>query len=68
MFYGLNFYFFSKSLCFSDERGVYYALDLGGTNFRVLRVELGGDEGSNIHQESAEAKIPPALMRGNSDV
>lgn len=27
-----------------DEKGLYYALDLGGTNFRVLRVQLGGKE------------------------
>ncbi|KAL3648584.1 Hexokinase isoenzyme 2 [Castilleja foliolosa] len=28
----------------SDEEGVFYALDLGGTNFCVLRVQLGGKE------------------------
>lgn len=27
-----------------DERGSFYALDLGGTNFRVLRVLLGGKD------------------------
>ncbi|KAH7512925.1 hypothetical protein FEM48_Zijuj12G0142100 [Ziziphus jujuba var. spinosa] len=27
-----------------DEKGLYYALDLGGTNFRVLRVQLGGKD------------------------
>lgn len=53
---------------FSDEEGVFYALDLGGTNFRVLRVELGGRERGIVHQEFAEASIPPALMSGSSDV
>ncbi|KAL8466103.1 hypothetical protein ACS0TY_035278 [Phlomoides rotata] len=52
----------------SDEKGVYYALDLGGTNFCVLRVELGGDGAGNIHQEFTEASIPPALMCGKSEV
>lgn len=49
-----------------DEEGVYYALDLGGTNFRVLRVELGGN-GGILGQEFAEASIPPELMVGESD-
>ncbi|KAK4482006.1 hypothetical protein RD792_012922 [Penstemon davidsonii] len=50
-----------------DEDGVFYALDLGGTNFRVLRVQLGGKEGGIVHQEFTEASIPPALMGGTSD-
>ncbi|KAL7114113.1 hypothetical protein ACP275_04G099600 [Erythranthe tilingii] len=50
-----------------EEEGVFYALDLGGTNFRVLRVQLGGKEGGIVHQEFAEASIPPALMSGTSD-
>lgn len=62
----------AKILCLSpflsDEEGVFYALDLGGTNFRVLRVELGGKERGVVHQEFAEASIPPALMSGSSDV
>ncbi|KAJ1382572.1 Hexokinase, binding site [Sesbania bispinosa] len=27
-----------------NEKGLFYALDLGGTNFRVLRVQLGGKD------------------------
>ncbi|XP_073299290.1 hexokinase-1-like [Primulina huaijiensis] len=50
-----------------DEDGVFYALDLGGTNFRVLRVQLGGKDEGIVHQEFAEASIPPALMCGSSD-
>ncbi|KAL3618287.1 hexokinase A [Castilleja foliolosa] len=50
-----------------DEEGVFYALDLGGTNFRVLRVQLGGKERGIVHQEFAEASIPEELMRGTSD-
>ncbi|CAM6098379.1 unnamed protein product [Calypogeia fissa] len=45
-----------------DERGLYYALDLGGTNFRVLRVQLGGKEGRVIKQEYEEVAIPHKLM------
>ncbi|KAM3375029.1 hexokinase-2 [Capsicum galapagoense] len=50
-----------------DEAGVFYALDLGGTNFRVMRVQLGGHDGGIIRQEFAEASIPPNLMVGTSE-
>ncbi|KAL2456414.1 Hexokinase-2 [Abeliophyllum distichum] len=49
-----------------DEEGVFYALDLGGTNFRVLRVLLGGKEKRVIKNESEELSIPPHLMVGSS--
>ncbi|KAJ0531347.1 putative hexokinase [Helianthus annuus] len=46
-----------------DEEGVYYALDLGGTNFRVLSVQLAGKSGIKS-QEFVEVSIPPQLMVG----
>lgn len=46
-----------------SEEGLFYALDLGGTNFRVLRVQLGGKD---IKPESREVSIPPHLMSGNA--
>ncbi|KAK1413882.1 hypothetical protein QVD17_29618 [Tagetes erecta] len=48
-----------------DETGIFYALDLGGTNFRVLRVKLGGVE--NVKKEFQEVSIPPNLMIGKSE-
>lgn len=42
-------------------------MDLGGTNFRVLRVQLGGLEGRVIKQEYEEVAIPPELMLGTSE-
>ncbi|CAH9063560.1 unnamed protein product [Cuscuta epithymum] len=50
-----------------DEDGVFYALDLGGTNFRVLRVQLGGKVDGIVHQEFTEASIPPDLMIGSAE-
>ncbi|WJX54206.1 hexokinase A [Trifolium repens] len=50
-----------------DEEGLYYALDLGGTNFRVLRVHLGGKEKGVISREANEVSIPPQLMTGSSE-
>ncbi|KAK0595609.1 hypothetical protein LWI29_008336 [Acer saccharum] len=50
-----------------DEKGIFYALDLGGTNFRVLRVQLGGKDAGIVKQEFEEVSIPPNLMTGTSD-
>ncbi|KAL6274582.1 hypothetical protein ACE6H2_025274 [Prunus campanulata] len=50
-----------------DEQGLFYALDLGGTNFRVLRVQLGGKEKRVVKQEFDEVSIPPNLMTGTSE-
>ncbi|XP_027335628.1 hexokinase-2-like [Abrus precatorius] len=50
-----------------NEEGLYYALDLGGTNFRVLRVQLGGKGCGIINQEFTEVSIPSNLMGGTSD-
>lgn len=58
----------TTSIAYRDEKGLYYALDLGGTNFRVLRVHLGGKEKGVIGQEFAEVSIPPHLMTGTSEV
>ncbi|RZC68518.1 hypothetical protein C5167_031785 [Papaver somniferum] len=49
-----------------DEHGLFYALDLGGTNFRVLRVQLGGRDGRVAKQEFTEVSIPPELMIATS--
>ncbi|KAJ9538752.1 hypothetical protein OSB04_031485 [Centaurea solstitialis] len=47
------------------ETGIFYALDLGGTNFRVLRVKLGGVD--NVKKEFQEVSIPPNLMIGKTE-
>ncbi|CAN1814666.1 Hexokinase-2, chloroplastic [Linum perenne] len=50
-----------------NEKGLFYALDLGGTNFRVLRVQLGGKEDRVIATESEQVSIPQDLMFGTSE-
>lgn len=47
-----------------NEKGLFYAVDLGGTNFRVLRVCLGGKKGEVFSQEYKEMAIPRELMTG----
>lgn len=42
-------------------------MDLGGTNFRILRVHLKGEGGGLAAQEFTEVSIPPNLMVGTSD-
>lgn len=54
------------AVLYRNERGLYYAVDLGGTNFRVLRVQLGGLQERVIKQEYEEVAIPPELMLGTS--
>lgn len=51
-----------------NENGLFYALDLGGTNFRVLRVQLGGKEERVIATEFDQVSIPKDLMFGTSEV
>lgn len=54
--------------CFSDEKGVCYALDLGGSNFRVLRVLLEGKQQRIADLQVEKQSIPPHLMTGTSEV
>lgn len=49
-----------------DEEGLFYALDLGGTNFRSIRVHLGGKGKGVVNMEAEEVSIPPHLMTGSS--
>ncbi|CAL0323852.1 unnamed protein product [Lupinus luteus] len=50
-----------------NEKGLFYALDLGGTNFRVLRVQLGGKDERVIATEFEQVSIPQDLMFGTSN-
>ncbi|WOL14140.1 hexokinase-2 [Canna indica] len=58
---------FVDKLPTGDEEGLFYGLDLGGTNFRVLRVQLGGRGRRVTAQENKQVAIPPSLMFGKSD-
>lgn len=49
-----------------QEEGLYYAVDLGGTNFRVARIQLGNGDIQNW--EFQEVAIPPELMLGTRKV
>ncbi|XP_076367872.1 hexokinase type 2-like isoform X2 [Tachypleus tridentatus] len=44
-----------------SEKGKFLALDLGGTNFRVLLIDLDGDD---FHMENEVFEIPEKIMIG----
>ncbi|XP_043723305.1 hexokinase-3-like isoform X3 [Telopea speciosissima] len=53
---------FVDNLPDGNEKGTYYAFHLGGTNFRVLRVQLGGKESKIMGHEVKRQPIPQHLM------
>ncbi|KAM0887676.1 hypothetical protein ACQ4PT_028855 [Festuca glaucescens] len=55
------------SLPTGNETGLFYALDLGGTNFRVLRVQLGGKDKRVVDSESEQVSIPKEIMHGTTE-
>ncbi|XP_075635836.1 hexokinase-3 [Castanea sativa] len=57
---------FVDTLPNGSEKGIYYALDLGGTNFRVLRVQLGGQR-SILEPDVERQPIPQHLMTSTSE-
>lgn len=46
-----------------SERGKFLALDLGGTNFRVLLIHLKGDD--DFEMQSKIYAIPQSIMIGS---
>ncbi|MED6184425.1 Hexokinase-4, chloroplastic [Stylosanthes scabra] len=53
---------FVEDLPSGNEKGLFYALDLGGTNFRVLRVQLAGKDERVVAVDFDQVSIPPELM------
>ncbi|KAF2983406.1 hypothetical protein EK904_011444 [Melospiza melodia maxima] len=61
---------YNKNLGFSwclggGEDGDFLALDLGGTNFRVLRVKVSDNGLRKVEMENQIYAIPEELMRGS---
>ncbi|KAK3259892.1 hypothetical protein CYMTET_31126, partial [Cymbomonas tetramitiformis] len=57
---------FATFLPTGKETGTFFALDLGGTNFRILRVTLKGD-GSRPDVKTMDMRCPPHLMTGSAE-
>lgn len=50
-----------------SERGKFLALDLGGTNFRVLLITLDGDQIDKTKIENTIFTIPQEIMLGSGE-
>ncbi|XP_060763498.1 hexokinase-2 [Neoarius graeffei] len=56
---------FVRSTPDGTEKGEFLALDLGGTNFRVLRVKVSSNGKQTVEMENQIYAIPETLMRGS---
>ncbi|KAM6432052.1 hexokinase-2-like [Liasis olivaceus] len=56
---------FVRSIPDGTEEGDFLALDLGGTNFRVLRVKVADNGSKKVEMENRIYDIPEELMRGS---
>ncbi|XP_007427414.1 hexokinase-1, partial [Python bivittatus] len=50
-----------------SERGDFLALDLGGTNFRVLMVQVKSQEEGGVHISSETYTIPPEITQSTGN-
>lgn len=69
--YCIHYFFCSVIFYISVEKGSYLALDLGGTNFRVLLVTIKdnkSDDGKpSIEMDSQIYKMPNDVITGNGE-
>ncbi|KAF5899044.1 hexokinase-2-like, partial [Clarias magur] len=56
---------FVRSTPDGTEKGDFLALDLGGTNFRILRVKVSSNGKQTVEMENQIYAIPETLMRGS---
>ena len=51
-----------RAVSVGEERGEFLALDLGGTNFRVLLITLEGETKSSM--KSKIYRVPDSIQKG----
>lgn len=54
------------NVVYVSEEGEFLALDLGGTNFRVLRIQINR-EGRGIQMDNQVYKMPTDVMTGTGE-
>ena len=57
----------SVCLLLTTEKGDFLALDLGGTNFRVLHVRVLEEEQKMLKMDSQICAIPQEMMLGTGE-
>ncbi|XP_044515113.1 hexokinase-1 isoform X2 [Gracilinanus agilis] len=56
---------FVRSIPDGTEKGDFIALDLGGSSFRILRVQVSHDKNQQVEMDSEVYETPDRIMRGN---
>lgn len=56
-----------KSNCYPTERGKFLALDLGGTNFRVMVVKIRTGMRNSVRMYNKIYAIPHEIMQGTGE-
>nr|XP_012618107.1 hexokinase-1 isoform X1 [Microcebus murinus] len=56
---------FVRSIPDGSEKGDFIALDLGGSSFRILRVQVNHEKNQNVHMESEIYDTPENIMHGS---
>nr|XP_036858867.1 hexokinase-1 [Manis javanica] len=56
---------FVRSIPDGSEKGDFIALDLGGSFFRILRVQVNHEKNQNVHMESEIYDTPENIVQGS---
>ncbi|KAF4018875.1 hypothetical protein G4228_010598 [Cervus hanglu yarkandensis] len=56
---------FVRSIPDGSEKGDFIALDLGGSSFRILRVQVNHEQNQAVHMESEAYDTPENIMHGS---
>uniref|UniRef100_A0A8C2SBZ9 Hexokinase-2 n=1 Tax=Capra hircus TaxID=9925 RepID=A0A8C2SBZ9_CAPHI len=56
---------FVRSIPDGSEKGDFIALDLGGSSFRILRVQVNHEQNQAVHMESEVYDTPENIMHGS---
>ncbi|XP_001380610.1 hexokinase-1 isoform X2 [Monodelphis domestica] len=56
---------FVRSIPDGSEKGDFIALDLGGSSFRILRVQVSHDKNQHVEMDSEVYETPDRIMRGS---
>ncbi|XP_008826030.2 hexokinase-1 isoform X2 [Nannospalax galili] len=56
---------FVRSIPDGSEKGDFIALDLGGSSFRILRVQVNHEKNQNVNMESEAYETPENIVHGS---
>ncbi|XP_068927563.1 hexokinase-1 [Petaurus breviceps papuanus] len=56
---------FVRSIPDGSEKGDFIALDLGGSSFRILRVQVSHEKNQTVQMESEVYETPESIMNGS---